>query len=241
MTERIPLFNHSQLLQGISTKEDGNIDARFGPPKEVKRNRQNFLRKLGVNPSQVVEMEQVHKTEVVRVDKSDKGTILEGADGAITNIPEVVLMLRIADCIPVFLCDPRTKAIGLLHSGWKGSVGKIILVAIQRMMLEFQTNPADLRLALGPSIQACCNIWKKPALELELPEWSPFITKSENSYALDLPGFVKITALNAGVKEENIEVSSMCTVMDQTLFSFKRSQEAGEPEGRFAAVIGLKA
>ncbi|OGY18449.1 MAG: hypothetical protein A2900_03700 [Candidatus Chisholmbacteria bacterium RIFCSPLOWO2_01_FULL_50_28] len=235
------LLGDSNVTGGISTKVDGNIDLRFGRPKDVGRSRARFFKSLETDSGKIVEAQQVHKTNVVRVGKRQGGNIIPDADGMITNDHEVVLMLRVADCIPIFLFDPENTAIGLVHSGWKGTMGKIVLVAIQRMMLEFKTNPARLLVALGPSIGKCCNIWKDPPLQLQLPEWSPFIRQTANQYALDLPGFVNETARNAGVKQANIEVSSACTVMDQSLFSFKRSKETTEPEGRFAAVIGLLA
>ena len=237
---QIPLFIEQNLILGISTKADGNIDFRFGSTKQVSQNRTRLIRALGANIQQVIEAEQVHKTNVVRVDSTHQSKVIKDTDGLMTSTRGVLLMLRIADCIPVFLYDPKQSAIALVHSGWKGSVGKIVLVAIEKMMLELKTNPSDLRIVLGPSIQACCNIWDKPPLELELPEWAPFVLRKNEGYAIDLPGFVRATALKAGVKPQHIKVSPSCTVMDKGLFSCQRTQNTCEPEGRFAAFIALK-
>jgi YfiH family protein len=194
---------------------------------------------MSLNPQTIVQMEQVHKTIVKRINKSDRGKMIKNADGLITSDPEIVLMLRIADCVPVFLFDSKNQAIGLVHSGWRGTVGKIILFAIEKMMVEFGSDPKDLLMALGPSIQPCCNILKNP-LQLELPEWKPFLNKKDKGFAVDLPEFIIDTAIQAGMKKENIKTTTICTVMKDNLYSYKRSKETGEKEGRFAAIISLK-
>ncbi|MCH7951369.1 peptidoglycan editing factor PgeF [Patescibacteria group bacterium] len=224
----------------VTETSEGNIDARFGKKSLIQSNIKNIAKQLKINPLDFVQMRQVHKTHIARVGKAHRGTKIKEVDGLITDEPDAVLMLRVADCIPVFLLDPQTRAIGLVHSGWRGSIGKIILVAIEKMMLEFNTNPRDLHIALGPSIQACCNRWERPPLQLELPEWEPFVTKKGNGFAVDLPAFVVDTSIKAGVKRENITMSKNCTVMDRKFFSHRRSQETGEAEGRFATIIGLK-
>lgn len=222
----------------ISEKSDGNIDLRFGTKLAAQDNLSKICKALKLDPNAIVQMEQVHMAQVKRVSKSQQGKLIAKADGLVTDDPKIILMLRVADCIPVFLFDPENRAIGLVHSGWKGTAGKIVLTAIERMMLEFNSKPHNLLMALGPSIQPCCDLVKNP-LQLELPEWKPFISKKDEAYAIDLPAFTVNTAIQAGIKKEKITTSKICTVMEKNLFSYKRSQDTGEPEGRFAAIIGL--
>ncbi len=235
-----PSFSKQNLTQGISSKVDGNIDFRFGTKEEVNNNRKRIFQSLKLNAKQVVEAEQVHKTNVQRVSGRDKGKIIKGTDGLVTDDPEIALMLRLADCISIFLFDPKRPAVGLIHAGWRGTVGKILLVAIACMMREYGSNPQDLLLGLGPSLQPCCNLWQDPPIQFMLPEWKAYIKTRKSVYAVDLPGFVIDTAISAGVKKENIEVSCRCTAMDSSFFSHTRSNKTGEKEGRFAAIIGLK-
>ena len=236
----IPIHLSPKIQSVVSESAEGNIDPRFGTRQESQANMKAIFTTLGRDPNAIVQMQQVHKTHIARVGKAHRGKKVKGVDGLITDEPDAVLVLRVADCIPVFLLDPQTRAIGLVHSGWRGSIGKIVLVAIEKMMLEFNSNPRDLKVALGPSIQACCNRWETRPLQLELPEWEPFVTKKGNGFAVDLPAFIMDTALRAGVKRANIFVSKTCTVMERSFFSHRRSQDTGEPEGRFAAIIGVK-
>ena len=223
----------------ISHKSDGNVDPRFSPNFQIHKHLEKIANKINSSLSDIVQMEQVHACRVIKVSEKHKGKIVPHSDGLITNIPNLVLMLRVADCISVLLVDPINKAIGLVHSGWKGTIGKITLVALQKMMREYGTNPSRVHLYLGPSIQKCCYLTKDP-LQAELPEWQKFIQKKGDQLAIDLPGFVKETALQAGVQRMNINSSHTCTVMDQNFFSFQRSLANKEKEGRFAVMIKLR-
>lgn len=228
------------LLHGMSEKEDGNIDPRFSSQRLVTRNLTRIAKKIGISPSAIAQMQQVHQTNIARVGEEQQGKVIAGVDGLISNEPGTFLLLRLADCIPVVLFDLKNPAVGLVHSGWRGAVGKILLAGIESMMLEFNSNPKDLLVVLGPSIKACCNLCKEPPIQLQLPEWKPFIKERSEGVSLDLTAFVVRTALKAGVRRENIKVSNICTVMQESLFSNQRSKISGEPQGRFAFIVGLK-
>ena len=77
-------------------------------------------------------------------------------DGMITNVPGLVLATFYADCVPLFFIDPVHRAVGLSHSGWRGTVGKIGKVTVEKMTEEFQTDPSELYAAIGPSICQDC-------------------------------------------------------------------------------------
>ena len=100
-----------------SQVSDGNMDFRFGPTQEVLQNRKKFFEKW-VRNDEIAELEQIHSNKVVVVkehpDPNTKG------DALISNNPNFVLMVKVADCIPVGLYDPQNKAIGLIHAGSKG-------------------------------------------------------------------------------------------------------------------------
>lgn len=236
--DNLKLPHNNKVIYGISSKSDGNIDPRFQNYRSVQKNLEKITKRINVNKHSLVQVQQVHGTKVSLVTKKDQGKILPNSDGLITNDPQVTLMLRIADCIPIFIFDPNKRAIGLVHSGWRGTVGKIILVAMQKMITEFGTDPSELKLFLGPSIQACCNKVKDP-MQHHLPEWKPFIKKRNSDFAVDLPGFVAKTAKTAGVKESNIKLSDSCTFTSNNLFSYARWKKSQEKEGRFASLVKL--
>lgn len=230
----------TKVKAAVTQKSDSNIDQRFGNRKEVKNNLERIASKLNIEPSSIIQMQQVHGTNVELVRKQDKGRVIKNVDGLITNKKGIVLMLRVADCIPLFLFDPGKQAIGLIHSGWRGTIGKITLVAIQKMMAELGSKPKDIRLYLGPSIQACCNITQSKPLQTDLPEWKPYITTVKKRWRIDLPAFVKDTAIKAGLNKDKIKSSNICTVMNDNFFSYKKSKRHKQPEGRFGALIALK-
>jgi polyphenol oxidase len=105
--------------------------------------------------------EQVHENEVAIVKKRDKKTIKEidcfpvyqGVDGLITNEKEILLAIYVADCGVIWLVDKKTKAIGLLHSGKKGTELNIFKVAVKKMTQEFNSQPSDIIAVLGPCIR----------------------------------------------------------------------------------------
>ena len=223
-----------------SEKEDGNVDVRFSSQQEVAGNLSAICRSRNLDPHSLIQAQQIHATSVTTVGAADRGKTISGADSLITDDPGVCLMLRVADCIPIYLFDPLNRAIGIAHSGWRGTIGKIIMVTIIKMKAQFGSNPNDLIIAFGPSLLDCCQGLREEPLQAKLPEWKQFIRKQDSGYCVDVPGFVKKTAVHAGVKEENVFLSSVCTAMQDSLFSHARSTETGEPSGRFAALIYFK-
>src|SRR4030042_3798808 len=106
----------------ITDCSDGNFDPHFSSKKEVSQRLKALFKKLNSNSSSVIQTEQVHGTKVVRVGKKDMGSTIPVADGMVTNEAGIWLMLRLADCFPIMLFDEKNNAIGLLHSGWRGTV-----------------------------------------------------------------------------------------------------------------------
>jgi YfiH family protein len=233
------LLSHHPFVHGVSTIKEGNIDARFSSEAKVAINLKKICGQLNIKKEAVVQMEQVHKTNVLLVDNQHRGKVIKEADGLVTKASGLVLMLRIADCIPIFLVDETKKAIGLVHCGWRGTVGKIILVAVEKMMHEFSSKPEDLRLILGPSIQSCCNYTQDSPIQVKLPEWKQFIHKENQKFYLDLQGFVIKTALQAGVKRQNIKNTNICTFHEDDYFSHKQSEIRNEKDERFLSLLGI--
>ncbi len=223
----------------VTQVPDGNLDSRFGPVDEVKKKLDAISKKHNLKSSNIVQMEQVHNTIIKPVGKIQKGQTIRNTDGLMTADPEIVLMLRLADCVPVCIFDIENNAIALVHSGWRGTIGKITLIAIQHMMSEFNTDPKMLKIILGPSIQSCCNVSSTP-IQLHLPEWSDCIKAERDAYGINLQRFIVKTAHQAGVLSKDIQVDQTCTVMDRNYFSHQRSKQTGEKEGRFAVLMSLK-
>ena len=232
-----PLLQNQPLRHGVSAAAEGNIDLRFSSADQVASSLKSISSALNLDPRSIVQAEQIHATNVALVDSSHRGQVIQGADALVTKDPSVVLMLRIADCPPVILYDPTNHALGLVHSGWRGIIGKIGLTALEQMMLHFHTNPGNLLVAIGPCLSTL-TLDHSP-LQQDLPEWHAFITRKNNSYTINLLDFVTHTFQAAGVPAANIENSGINTQTSPAYFSYIRSQLNNEPDGRFAALAKL--
>ena len=165
-------------------------------------------------------------------------------DGLITDKKEITLSLGYADCTPLFLYDQVKKVIGNIHSGWKGTLQRISKVAILKMIEEYDSNPKDIICAIGPTIKKCHFEVKSDVQELFYKEFSylsninNIIIKEGEKYYIDTVLINKIILQEAGLKEENIIDSKICTVCNSNIMHSYRVDK--ELAGRNTAIIGLK-
>ena len=145
-----------------------------------------------------------------------------------------MLLLTAADCAQVFLVDPRHRAVGLAHAGWRGTAAGVLTRTVAAMQEHFGSDPAELRAAIGPCLGPCCARFSDP--HRELPAWcAPFI---HGNY-VDLWAMNRHQLQEAGVGAERIAVAEICTVCRRDLFFSHRGD--GGRSGRFAAAMGLNA
>lgn len=165
---------------------------------------------------------QIHEAKVCKVTKADRGHGIlrerqwQSADALITKDKDVTLVTYYADCTPIFFLDTKTHAIGLAHAGWRGTVGRIAVNTVNEMSKEFGTNPEDLICAIGPVIGKCCyEIDEGCAAQFKaLTEIDTALVLSEKGggkFMADLALTNKLLLKSAGVKEENIVISDLCT------------------------------
>ena len=152
----------STRLGGVSLGELASMNLSFSrgdDPEKVMENHRRFAAAVEYSIENLVFSDQVHETEIRRVHSSDRGkgilreSDLKGVDGLITNDPDVVLITFFADCVPLFFYDAGHGAVGAVHSGWRGTVGRIGEKAVLAMKKEFGTEPDDLLAVIGPSIR----------------------------------------------------------------------------------------
>jgi YfiH family protein len=186
----------------------------------VRQNRNILARAISVKAEDFTCGQQVHGANVGIVREQERGSgakdWLEGlaeTDAMITNIPGIPLMVLTADCAAISIYDPASHAIGLVHAGKKGTINGIVTKTIKKMTTEYGTSGKDLIVAVGPSVHTCC-------------------------YELDIPILIKKQLLEAGVKEENMEFSQLCTACRNDIF-YSYRKEKGKT-GRFANILMLK-
>jgi YfiH family protein len=158
---------------------------------------------------------------------------LHGKDGFFTQLPGLVMMIKVADCQAILLYDPKRKAVGIIHSGWRGSVNNIAGKAIQLMRTEYNCNPPDIIVGVGPSLGPCCSEFRNWKQEFP-PEFSQYQVR-ENYF--DFWAITQRQLIESGVLRENIEIAALCTKCHPEVFYSYRGEGK---TGRFAVTIGIK-
>lgn len=189
---------------------------------------------VGIDTDHMIMLNQTHTDQIRVVTSSDGGEMVnrpltkEGFDGMITNEKGLLLCTVEADCVPVYILDPVKKAIGMVHSGWRGTAGLISSNAVNLMKREYGSNPEDLITVIGPCI--CRNCYEVGAELME--EFSNtydvseieriFIPKENGKYNLDLIKAIRIALGKCGVREDNIKDTGVCTFESDNLCSWRR-------------------
>jgi YfiH family protein len=210
-------------------------------PAAVAENHARVYAHLGLDAGQIVSPQQVHSNRVVTVSANDAGQVLPSTDGLATDTLCLGILLRFADCQPIFLYDPVHHALGLVHAGWRGAAQGIALRAVEAMQEAFGTLPHDLVAGLGPAIGPCCYVVGDnvaAAMGYALPDWRQVMSPlGEGQWHLDLPAANAQHLASAGVL--NVEQAHLCTSCHSEEF-FSHRAEQGRT-GRFAAAAYLKA
>lgn len=201
-------------------------------------------------PDRIVCSDQTHTTNVRLVTEEDagKGVVKDkdytDVDGLITAVPGIILATFYADCVPLYFVDTENKAIGLSHSGWKGTVNKMGEATLMAMKEAFGTRPEMVKAAIGPSIcQDCYEVSEDVAQqfkELFSNDVDKILSsgRSKGKYQLNLWESNKRILLNAGILPENLEVTDVCTCCNSGyLFSHRASQGKRGNLGAFMELI----
>ncbi|MFH0814118.1 MAG: peptidoglycan editing factor PgeF [Pseudomonadota bacterium] len=256
------LNDFTELVHAVTTRQGGVSEGPFESlnlgfntgdlPPQVLRNRRKVFWALGWEEAPVAIPTQVHGNQVVLVNHTfrskqppDPGVPLaplRGVDGLITREEGILLLIKIADCYPLFLYDPENHAIGLLHAGWRGTAAGIVSCGIKKMMESFGTKPENIRAGIGPGIGACCyqvgkEVWEafKRRNGFDNSIWK---TGERGSLYLDLRKALYLELIGCTVKKEYIGITSECTACNKELF-FSYRRDNGKT-GRMAALIGIK-
>lgn len=245
------------IVHFFSTRNGGSSHNEYGTlniglnqadlSTNVFENRSRLAQSLGIDVNSFVFARQVHGTKVMRVYESDRGrglysraTAFPFTDGMVTNLSNICLVALAADCVPILFYDPVKKAIGAAHAGWKGTVLKSPRFVIQAMVNEFKCNPSDIIVALGPSAGPCCyEIGKDVIDEITVAFAQPdgILKSSPNpeKAIFNMWETNRLTLVEAGLMNENIEFSNQCTVCNNDTFFSARKGDLG----RFGAGIML--
>lgn len=268
------------VVDGFSTRRNGfstcygGHDLNLGltehdTASNVERNRQVFFTAIGATDANgqtwpIVQLKQVHSGIVHRVDTPVAQPLV--GDGLITSTPGLVLVVKVADCVPVLIADRQRRAAGAFHAGWRGTVARIVEKGVGEMRRQFGSEPGDLRAAIGPCIRRCCyavgdevrahfesqfayagelfeEVFDSNALHVRYPllflnKRAPGHGDAASEIHLDLVEANRRQLLDAGLDDRSIEVIDGCTACDTGCF-FSHRAEFGKT-GRMMAVIGIR-
>lgn len=255
-----PALDASGLVKhGFSTRMGGVSEGKFATMNfaftrgdqagHVQENYRRMAKALDVDVSKMVLSWQTHTTNIKKVTAADAGSGLvrereyRDIDGLITNVPGLTLVTFYADCVPLYLVDPVNRAIGLSHSGWRGTVNRMGRVTIEAMAKEYGTRAEDLIVGIGPSIcQDCFEVGAEVVAEFKQAFDSGchdrlFYPKANGKYQLDLWYANEVIFREAGVLPERIHTTDICTHCNPDLLFSHRTQ--GDERGNLAAFLSL--
>jgi len=175
----------------------------------------------------LVTCNQIHSSNIHIVIKNDVGTEIPNCDGLITNIPNVNISIKTADCVPMTIKDPIKKVVGVVHAGWRGTEKEITKKAINLMVSTFASETKDIKVQIGPAIDKDNYLIKKDVASRFMEKYSDFLELvSDNQWKLDLVGVNIKQLLSAGVLETNIENSKISTFKNKNYPSFRRDRKS---------------
>ena len=222
---QIPFIRHAfstKIGKGSRTRHPMDMSFDRDDREAVTENYKLLCNAAGLDYSSLVASAQDHHTFVRVCTSAEKGIgiyrekDMQSVDGLVTIEPGLTLCTYYADCTPLFFVDTKQKAIGLAHAGWRGTVGRIGEKVVNKMSELYGTNPADIVAAIGPAISVCCYEVDKPCADnfyaLGDLDSSRFVFPKENGkYMIDLLETNRQILVAAGIRNENITVSDVCT------------------------------
>ena len=250
----------SHLIHAVSLRVGGvsaspyyslNLGLHVGDePGCVVRNRRLLCESIGIGFDSLTVGEQVHGSRVSVVRAVDKGRgsrsltdALVETDALITATPGIALMVLVADCPAILVYEPRNRVVGVVHAGWKGTLNRVVVAAIERMSRECDVSPSTMVAAIGPAIGPCCySISEERAAEFLSTFGShdnEYIRHDRRGQAyLDLWELNRLQLVESGIPPSAVYVSRLCTACNANLFFSHRGEHG--TTGRFGVVVCLR-
>ena len=245
---------------GVSKEHLSSMNLGFNRGDElenVKENYRHLFKECGFNLDNVIMSDQIHETDIMVIDENILEKYggqpfwerkLKSVDGMITKLKNVPLVTYYADCVPLYFVDTKNKAIGLSHSGWRGTVALMGLKTVKKMIEEFNTNPKDLICVIGPSICQSCYEVSKEVIDNLITSFETnniaiedsdnlFYETKDKKYQLNLWEANRLILKKAGVESENIIISKTCTCCNSSLLFSHRASNG--MRGNLVAILEL--
>jgi len=235
-------------ITNLFTLKPYNFRTGFISNDKIREDYNNIQETLNHDFIKIIKPIQTHTSIVKKVDVSNIDETFNNVDGLITNMKNVALVTSLADCQGILLYDSVNKVIGNIHSGWKGTLYRIIANAVNLMIKEYECNPKNIEVYICPSILDCCfevdsdvkDMFENKFRDIDIQS---FITLGEikdgkQKYFIDTVSINKQVLLSLGIKSENIISSNICSKCNHKIMHSHRAH--GIESGRNIALICLK-
>lgn len=221
------------IFYTFTTTEDGNLAYHVPDKKEnVDKNRVNLSKKHGFDIENLIYMNQVHGNNVVIVDKNSP-RLIDNCDGLITKDRDLILMVMVADCIPILFMDRVEGVVAAVHAGRNSTFQKIAEVTAKKMIDELNCKCDNIEVVLGPSIQKCCYEVNQEMADIVKTSFGEEFVNGRN---IDLQNINKKQLNQLGIL--NITISNTCTkCSNEPFFSYRLDKQCGRFIG-LTSVLG---
>lgn len=224
----------------FSQKTDGSMKFQNNNSVLMKknlRNRKKFLNIFGIFPKDVSSGELCHGNRVEYVSAKNKGERFTGTDGLVTDQKNIFLSVTAADCLPIFLFDPKKEIVGMVHAGWRSLERNVLENAVGKIK-ESGGKSQNILVGIGPAI---CQKHYEIGLEVakKFAKYPEAIKRKGNKIFLDIKKVAELQLLSLGIYSKNIEISSECTFELLGKYFSARRDKPKEVEAMIA-VIGIK-
>lgn len=225
-----------------------NINYYCGDKREcIEANRLSLCRLLGIETERLVYPHQVHGVEVrvvdeafLALDQRQRAEVLEGVDAVMTRLPAVCIGVSTADCIPVLLYDMEQRAVCAIHAGWRGTVRRIVVQAVQTMAGTYGTRPSMLQAVIGPGIslehfevgEEVHEAFRVAGFDMAA------VARRHDKWHIDLWEANRLLLMECGVCPDNIQTAGVCTYAHADQFFSAR--RLGIDSGRIFSGIMLE-
>ncbi len=208
------------LFKGITQKSDGNMRIAVDVGSA---NRHNYFTNLSLSTDSLSLANLVHGNTVTVVREEDRGKVQETCDALVTNVPNTILGVTAADCLPVYFWNKQKTIIGIAHAGWRGIRSTIVQEVVKALVAEYACDVSEICVEIGPHIMDCHFEIKDDLAEM-FSEYSDDIRRADGKIYLNLQNIAMKQLLATGVQHENVQLSTVCTHCNDIYFSYRRDK-----------------
>lgn len=236
-------FNMDDNIINMFLFKPFNFNFDLVSPDEIDRQYEEIQEMIGYKFKKIVKGHQKHSNNVVIINENNMDDYFENTDGLLTDLDGVALITKVADCQSIFLYDPVKGVIGNVHSGWKGTVNKIVGNAIHLMIDNYGCNVNDIQVYICPSISGESFEVDEDVKGMFVDSFndiniSKYIVNKGVKYYIDTVGINREYLISLGLDNSNIFNTDLCTLKNCDMFHSYRKDK--EKSGRNLALICKK-